>query len=374
MFLIGGEIDRLESEQCTLRFHLYKDQSKTQNVPKINLSEGLKAIVNIIRGSLPDDTNNRINAVGVRVVHGGEFFSDATLFSPKLVESLISLRDLAPLHNQSSVMTLQTIMEILPNTPIVGVFDTSFHKTLPEIASAYSLPKRLGEFHRYGFHGISYQYVLHEIETHLGKRKRIIILHLGNGSSACAIKEGKSVDTSMGFTPLEGLLMGTRSGDIDPGLLFYLLQHTKLSPKELEEILQNESGLLGISGISHDVRDLEKLSHDGNSQATLALDTYAYRAAKYIGGYCAALDGLDTLVFTGGIGENSSMIRLKICASLGFIGIKLDQNLNTVARREKVQNIHSKESTIEVMVVSTNEELQIAKETYSLLQNPSPSS
>lgn len=303
-----------------------------------------------------------IEAVGCRVVHGGAKFLQPTLVDDAVLEEIRALADLAPIHNPLAVEVIEEVGGSLRGVPVVAVFDTSFHQTLPEVASTYAVPAELG-VRRYGFHGISYSYVSKRLQT-LGRSGRVVVCHLGNGASVCAIRDGKSVDTSMGLTPMEGLVMGTRGGDLDPGIILLLLRRG-MNEAEVDELLNHRSGLLGLSGRSGDVRELERAAGGGDARAELALAVFAYRVAKYIGAYAAALGGLDTLAFTAGIGEHSSTMRSRICDSLDFLGIHLDRDLNPAAVSSE-RRISS--GPVDVWVIPTNEELEIATSTALTIQ------
>lgn len=317
-----------------------------------------------------------IEAVGHRVTHGGEHFRRSVLVDDDVLRGIEETIDLAPLHNPHNLKGLLAARAALgPGVPQVAVFDTAFHHTLPEVAYLYALPYQLYRRHRvrrYGFHGTSYRYVAYRYRL-LTKRSReetrVVALHLGNGCSACAIDRGQSVDTSMGFTPLEGLVMGTRSGDLDPAILDYVASKEGLSLNEVENLLNKQSGLLGISGLTNDMRELlaEAKEHD-DRRAQLAIDIFCYRARKYVGAYLAALNGADALLFTGGIGENATVIRARICEGLGWLGVELDPSRNdaTVGGTEGL--ISAASSRVEVWVVPTDEELLIARDTVRVVQ------
>jgi acetate kinase len=314
-----------------------------------------------------------IDAVGHRVVHGGATFTQPTRMTNEKLADLRTLQDLDPLHNPIEVAMIEAALRLLPDAPIVAVFDTAFHQTLPEVAWRYALPRqwsdRLG-LRRYGFHGISYRYVSERLLQSLGRPaagSRLIICHLGSGASICALRDGQSMDTSMGMTPLEGLVMGTRSGDVDPGLLLYLLRSAGMTADSLNDILNRSSGLIGISGHkSGDVRRLEQASIDGDNYAALSLEIFAYRVRKYIGAYAAALGGLDAVAFTGGIGEHSASLREKICTGLDFLGLYIDDTLNQAASgREAILN--GTDAPVSAWVIPTDEQRQIARETHTLV-------
>lgn len=307
-----------------------------------------------------------IEAVGCRVVHGGPRFLEPTVVDDAVLEEIRSLAHLAPIHNPLAAQVIEEVRRSLRGVPVVAVFDTSFHQTLPAVASTYALPAELG-VRRYGFHGISYSYVSKRLHA-MGRDGRAVVCHLGNGASVCAIRDGKSVDTSMGLTPMEGLVMGTRAGDLDPGIILLLLRRG-MSETHIDELLNHRSGLLGLSAASGDMRDLERAAAGGDGRAELALAIFAYRVAKYVGAYAAALGGLDTLVFTAGIGEHSSSMRSRICNYLGFLGVKLDRDLNRAALKSD-RRISS--GPVEVWVILTNEELEIGTSTALTIQRALP--
>jgi acetate kinase len=312
-----------------------------------------------------------IDAVACRVVHGGERFTQPTRVTREVLSAIGELSRLAPLHNPIAVEVLAAVLEKLPAVPVVAVFDTAFHQTMPEVAALYALPLDLARekgLRRYGFHGISHRYVALRLAEHLGRLAppaRWITCHLGNGVSLCAIREGQCIDTSMGLTPLEGLVMGTRSGDVDPGLVLHLLRTEGWSPDEVDELLNQRSGLLGLGGHA-DVRDLTREAQAGNARAVLALDVFAYRIRKYIGAYAAALEGLEAIAFTAGIGENSALVREKVCAGLGWLGLQLDRARNEQPGAGEAC-ISVPGSRPMVWVIPTDEETQMARETVGLL-------
>lgn len=314
-----------------------------------------------------------IDAVGHRMVQGGAQFTGPTRIMPETLRALRGLKALDPLHNPSEVGLIEAAQKRLPQVPNVAVFDTSFHRTLPEVACTYALPRDLSAelgLRRYGFHGLSHQYVSGRLLVCLGREAagtRLITCHLGSGASACALRDGRSVDTSMGMTPLEGLMMGTRVGDLDPGLLLYLLREMKLSAADLDTLLNAQSGLKGVSGLSADVRDLEAASAAGNAPAELALALFAYRCRKYIGAYAAALGGLDAVAFTGGIGEKSAAMRARICVDLAFLGLRLDAGANESAEGKSEARVSAEDAPIAVWVIPTDEEKQIAREVAGVL-------
>lgn len=315
---------------------------------------------------------DEINAVGHRVVHGGEKFVKSVVVTDEVLKELESISDLAPLHNPANIMGIVATRTIMPNTPNVVVFDTAFHQTMKPHAYLYALPYELYENHgvrRYGFHGTSHYFVANRAASMLGKDikdLKIVTCHLGNGASIAAIQNGESIDTSMGFTPLEGLMMGTRSGDIDPAILPYIMKKEGLSLEEVDTILNKKSGLLGVSGISSDSRDIEDGIKEGNKRAIITNEMYIHKIKKYIGAYIAEMNGIDALVFTAGVGENAVDTRLEVCENMDFFGIELDKELNNVRGKERV--ISSENSKVKVLLVPTNEELVIARDTLNLVK------
>ena len=314
---------------------------------------------------------NEIDAVGHRVVHGGEDFSGSVLITDDVLKALRENIELAPLHNPPNLKGIAAAKEHLPNIPQCGVFDTAFHMSMPPHAYLYGIPFKLYKrykIRRYGFHGTSHRYVSQRAADILGKpyeELKIITAHLGNGASMAAIKNGKSIDTSMGFTPLEGLLMGTRSGDLDPSIITYIMGKEELSISEANTMLNKHSGLVGISGESSDMREIEQAVAEGDKKATYAFDVFTYRIKKYVGSYAAALGGLDALVFTGGIGENSIKVRKDVCSNLDFLGIQLDDELNKNAKGECI--VTKPNSPVKVLRIPTNEELVIALDTEQIV-------
>lgn len=319
---------------------------------------------------------SEIAAVGHRVVHGGERFVEPVVVTDEILEEIDKMSVLAPLHNPANIKGIRACMRLMPGVPQVAVFDTAFHATMPDYAYIYALPYNYyTDFgvRRYGFHGTSHKYVSGQALKFLEERGlpresvKLVTCHLGNGCSMTAIVGGRVVDTSMGMTPAEGLVMGTRSGDIDPAVLLYLAREQNATPDEIDDLINKRSGLLGISGISSDMRDIERAAAQGNKRAELALSIFCYRARKYIGAYAAAMGGLDAIVFTGGIGENSAVVRRRICEGLEFLGVRLDDEKNSSARG--FAQISVPESRVWVLVVPTNEERMIARETVKILQS-----
>ncbi len=312
-------------------------------------------------------TVDEIDAVGHRVVHGGERFTDSTLITGEVLAGIERCSELAPLHNPPNICGIKACIKLMPSVPQVAVFDTAFHQTIPKMAYIYGLPYELYQKYgvrRYGFHGTSHKYVAQVAASMMGEHMtdlRIITCHLGNGASLTAIKYGKSVDTSMGFTPLEGLVMGTRSGEVDPAIVPFIMEKEHMDIHEVEEYLNRRSGILGISGRSSDFRDLEAAAAEGDERSQLAIDIFAYRVKKYIGGYASALGGVDAIVFTAGLGENSPSMRDKICSGLEYLGTRIDPDRNQT--RGKAQEISVPRSSVKIFVIPTNEELVIARDT-----------
>lgn len=315
---------------------------------------------------------DEINAVGHRVVHGGEKFASSVVIDDEVLKAIEECNDLAPLHNPANLIGINACRELMPGVLMVAVFDTAFHQTMPSKAYMYGLPYEYYEKYkvrRYGFHGTSHSFVSKRVAELVGKaydETKTIVCHLGNGASICAVENGKSVDTSMGLTPLEGLVMGTRSGDIDPAIMEFLAKKENLDIAGLMNVLNKKSGVYGLSNnLSSDFRDLSEAAADGNEIAELALDVFAYRVAKYVGSYTAAMNGVDNIVFTAGIGENSAIVRTMVCKYLGYLGIEIDEELNGKRGQEII--ISTPESKVKVLVVPTNEELAIARETVALV-------
>ncbi len=320
----------------------------------------------------PISSLEEINAVGHRIVHGGEKFNSSMLITDEVISKIEECIDMAPLHNPPNLAGIKAINELLPDVPQVGVFDTAFHQTMPDYAYTYGIPyslyKKYG-IRRYGFHGTSHRYVSKRACDFLGldySKTKMITAHIGNGGSVCAIENGKSVDTSMGFTPIEGLMMGTRSGDVDLGVVTYLMEKEMIGSASVSTLFNKHSGVLGVSGLSSDMREIEAAVAAGNERAILALNIYEYRIKKYIGSYLTALNGVDVLVFTGGVGENQTGTRQRICESLAFMGVKIDNELNARSRGKEVL-ISTPDSTVKVVVTPTDEEFMIASDTLEII-------
>ena len=330
----------------------------------------LDALVNPKTGAVKSLAE--IDAVGHRVVHGGEKFSDSVVITEEVIAQVEECNDLAPLHNPANIIGIRACQALMPNVQMVGVFDTAFHQTMPEKAYLYGLPYEYYEKYkvrRYGFHGTSHSFVSKEAASYLGidlNNSKIIVAHLGNGASVSAVLNGKCVDTSMGLTPLEGLVMGTRSGDIDPSIMEFIAKKENLDIDGVMDVLNKKSGVAGMSGVSSDFRDLEAAYNEGNKRAIAAVEVFSYRVAKYIGAYAAAMNGVDAIAFTAGIGENTSFVREKIMAYLGYLGIKIDRVTNDKTRGVEAL-ISTADSSVKVCVIPTNEELAICRETVKLV-------
>lgn len=370
--LAKGLVERIGLEGSAL-IHTGKgnEKVKLERVLK-NHKQAIKMVLEALTDSAHGVISSfqDIDAIGHRVVHGGEAFSGSVKIDNAVMAALKRNIDLAPLHNPPNIMGIEACTEILPDVLQVGVFDTAFHQTMPDYAYIYGLPYDFYAKHairRYGFHGTSHRYVAQQAAKLSGKpldSLKIITCHLGNGASVTAVDKGKSIDTSMGFTPLEGLVMGTRSGDIDPAIPFYMMKQLKMTPDEVNDILNKKSGVYGLSGVSSDFRDLEQAEAQGNKLASLALKTFYYRVTKYIGAYAAAMNGVDILVFTAGLGENSPETREAVCANLSFLGVVIDKQKNIVRGKEVDLSVDG--AKVRVMLIPTNEELMIARDTVAI--------
>ncbi|WP_077533538.1 acetate/propionate family kinase [Massiliimalia massiliensis] len=329
------------------------------------LTTGEKAVV---------ESLSEIAAVGHRIVQGGKYFSESVLATEEVIDRIASISDLAPLHNPAHVLAIRACQKVFPQgTPQVVVFDTAFHQTMPPKAYMYGLPYEYYEkyqIRKYGFHGTSHRFVTGRLGELIGgvEDKKIVTCHLGNGSSIAAVDGGKCVDTTMGFTPLDGLVMGTRSGAVDPSVILYIMKHENLSPDQMNDVLNKQSGFLGMSGVTSDSRDLIKASEEGSDRAQETIDKFRYQIRKYIGSYAAAMGGLDAVVFTGGIGENSDELRHDVCADMGVLGIKLDEEKNVELNRHEGK-ISAEDSRVQVWIVPTNEELLIARDTKRIVES-----
>ena len=335
---------------------------------KAAIKEVISALTDVKIGVI--DNMGEISAVGHRVVHGGEKFSDSVIIDDDVMQAIRDCIELAPLHNPPNIIGIEACQQIMPETPMVAVFDTAFHQSLPKHAYLYALPYEIYEKYgvrKYGFHGTSHKYVAERAAVMLGKplnELKLISCHLGNGASVCAIKNGHSIETSMGFTPLAGLAMGTRSGTIDPAVVKFLMENENLSLREIDEYLNKKSGVLGISGVSSDFRDLHAAADSGNDRAQLAIDIFCYRVKKYIGEYAAVTNGIDAVIFTAGIGENNEIVRENVLRDMEYIGIRVDWEKNQVKGKEL--DISAPDATVRTLVIPTNEELAIARETLKL--------
>lgn len=361
--LIGTFIQQKNDKNIKIRI------DKDINDHQKGIEEILRLIINPEFGAL--DSYDEINAVGHRVVHGGERFVEHMLIDDKVIKGIEDLNNLAPLHNPQNLKGINSSMQVLPDVPQVAVFDTAFHQTIPAYSYMYPLPYSIyvkDQVRRYGFHGTSHYFVANKAYELLGLNKnnsKIITCHLGNGASIAAIENGNSVDTSMGMTPVEGLMMGTRIGDIDAGALIHIMNTEELNLTDLNTMINKQSGLLGISGISSDMRDIHKAIGKGGDRAKLAYDMFIYRVRKYIGSYIAVMNGVDAIIFTGGIGENDWDVRRDVCKGFDYIGLKFNEELNNEMR--EVESILTlDDSKVAVAVIPTNEELVIANETYRL--------
>ncbi len=358
-------------------FLKYKQKDGNKAIKELGLTDhkgAVKAVLDILTDAKDGciKSYSEIDAVGHRVVHGGEKFAKSVLLTDEVLQQVKDCYDLAPLHNPANVTGIEAVEEILPGIKQVGVFDTAFHQTMPAKAFMYALPYKYYEedgVRRYGFHGTSHRYVSQRVCEILGvdpKEVKIITCHVGNGGSITAIEGGKSVDTSMGLTPTEGLMMGTRVGDVDPGALTFLMKKHNLTADDLQRVINKESGVGGVSGVSSDMREIEAAVNAGDPRAKLALDMYEQRILKYIGAYAAEMGGVDIIVFTGGVGENQTGLRSNVCKPLAFMGVKLDEDLNAKTRGTDTI-ISTPDSKVKVVVVPTDEELMIARDTEAIV-------
>lgn len=371
--LAEGIIERIGIENSFLKYETKDGRSIKIEKDIPSHKKGIELLIEKLLSKEYGILNDmdEIRAVGHRVGHGGEEFSQSVLIDDGVMKEIEDLCALAPLHNPANLMGIKVCQELMPETPQIAGFDTAFHQTIPEKAYTYAVPYEYYEKYgvrRYGFHGTSHGYVAERAAVMMGENiedLKIISCHLGNGASISAIKNGKSIDTSMGFTPLEGLVMGTRSGDIDPAIIPFMMDKENLTASEMENILNKKSGLFGVSGISSDMRDIEKAAKEGNKQAKIALDIFNYRVKKYIGSYSAAMGGIDAVVFTAGIGENAIETREEILTGLEYLGIKVDKEANNIRGQEQI--ITSSDSIVKAMVIPTNEELVIAKDTQRIV-------
>lgn len=371
--LAKGGIEKIGLPGAFIKFNAADGSKKVieQDIPEHTVGVELifKVLTDPVDGALK--SLDELDAVGHRMVHGGEKFAKSVILDEEVLKAFEACNDLAPLHNPANLKGVAAVTALLPEIPQVGVFDTAFHQTMPAKAYMYALPYEDYEkygIRRYGFHGTSHRYVSQRACEFLGvdpAKTKMITCHIGNGASITAILDGKSVDTSMGLTPTEGLMMGTRVGDVDPGALVYLMERTGIDAQGLQKVINKESGVLGLSGISNDMRDIEAGIEAGNERAKLAMDMYEYRILKYIGAYTAVLDGVDVIVFTGGVGENQCGTRAKICRHLNYLGVTLDEEKNRVRGEEIV--ISGADSKVKVVVIPTDEEMMIARDTAEIV-------
>ncbi|MBA4602606.1 acetate/propionate family kinase [Thermoactinomyces mirandus] len=373
--LASGLVEKIGTESAIIKHKVPGREEKIITAEILDHRVGMKKVLDLLMD--PEEgvisSADEVTAVGHRVVHGGEDFSGSVIIDEAVRQALRRNIDLAPLHNPPNLLGIDAAQEQLPHAVHVGVFDTAFHQTMPDYAYMYAIPNvlyRKYKIRRYGFHGTSHKYVSEKAAKFVGKPLedlKIISCHIGNGASITAVQNGKSVDTSMGMTPLEGLMMGTRCGDIDPAVVPFVITKEDLTLSEVNSMMNRHSGLLGVSGVSGDMREVTEAMENGNDQARLAIDMYVYKIKKTIGAYVAAMNGIDILLFTAGVGENASMIRERVCEGLTCFGIKLNRALNE-ERSKEVRRISTPESKVDVLVVPTNEELMIAKETKKLVK------
>jgi len=375
--LAKGLLEQIGEPESRLTHRSRDEQGNTADIsrslPVQNHKSGFQVIGEVLNESGAVRNSGELYGIGHRVVHGGEAFQEPALIDEKVIATIRELIPLAPLHNPANLTGIEVALQFAPNVPQIAVFDTAFHQSIPPRAFRYALPHDLYQDHkvrRYGFHGTSHGYVAKQAARYLERALdslNLITLHLGNGASVTAIAKGKSVDTSMGMTPLEGLIMGTRSGDLDPAIIFYLGRKTGFSPDEIETLLNKNSGLKGICGVN-DMREIAQLADTGDASARLAIEMYSYRIKKYIGAYYAALGRVDALVFTAGIGENAADIRLRSCTGLSGMGIEVDEDKNSLKTSE-VREIQRTKSSVRILVIPTDEELEIAEQTVEKIMS-----
>ena len=372
--LVKGNYERIGEKNSSLRLNV-KENKTVIDYPVKDYDEAIEVILKLLMSKECGviESLDEINAIGHRIVHGGEMFSDSVIITDEVIQKIEECSVLAPLHNPASVRGIMSCKKYLPNKPMVAVFDTAFHQTMPKKAYIYPIPYEYYEkykMRKYGFHGTSHRYIAERVAEIMKKDEselKIISCHIGQGASICAIDGGKSVDTSMGFTPLAGIPMGTRCGDIDPSIVYHIMKRENKTPDEMDKILNKESGAYGISGVSTDFRDIEEELLKGNERAILALENAAYKIAQYIAQYIVSLNGVDVIAFAGGVGEKGIEERERICKYLEVFGAKLDIEKNQVKGSER--EISSQDSKIKMFVVPTNEELMIAKDTLRLISN-----
>ncbi len=372
--LAKGLCDRIGIDNSFIKQTRGSEDAIVINKVLKNHKDAIEAVISALTDDKIGVIKNmyEISAVGHRIVHGGEKFNSSVIIDEKVMDAVRDCIEIAPLHNPPNIIGIEACQQIMKDVPMVGVFDTTFHSSMPDYAYLYALPYDLYEkygIRKYGFHGTSHKFVSERAAELLGKpisELKIITCHLGNGSSICAVNKGKSIDTSMGFTPLQGLAMGTRSGTIDPEVVTFLMDKEDLTLKGVSNLLNKKSGVLGISGVSSDFRDLQAAAREGNDRARLALDIFCYGVKKFIGEYIAVMNGVDAIVFTAGVGENDSNIRKNILNNMDFLGIKIDDEKNQVRGQEI--DISAAGATVATLVIPTNEELAIARETTRLLK------
>ncbi len=372
--LAKGLCERIGIDKSSITYQSDKCEKMTKEVDMPTHNEAINAVISALTDEKTGVINDmsEVKAVGHRVVHGGEYFSSSAIVDEDVLEKIEKCNYLAPLHNPANVIGIKACMKIMKDTPNVVVFDTAFHQTMPEEVYLYGIPREYYEKHkirRYGFHGTSHSYVSKRVAQIMNKpveEFKTIVCHLGNGASICAVDGGKSVDTSMGLTPLAGVMMGTRSGDIDPGILEVLAKMENKDVSEITNILNKKSGVAGLSQVSSDFRDITKAIEEGNAVAKSALDAYIRTVVRFVGAYVAVMNGVDTIVFTAGVGENNSAVRAGVVKHLKYLGVELDEEANKIRGEEKL--ISTADSKVKVYVVPTNEELAIARETVELVK------
>lgn len=372
--LAKGLCERIGMDESSITYESIQCDKRTREVEMPTHNEAMNVVISVLTdeetGVIQD--MSEVKAVGHRVVHGGEFFSQSVLVTEDVLDKIEQCNYLAPLHNPANIIGIKACMDIMRDTPNIAVFDTAFHQTMPEKAYLYALPREYYDkykIRRYGFHGTSHSFVSKraaEIVEQPYTKLKTIVCHLGNGASICAVDCGKSVDTSMGLTPLAGVIMGTRSGDIDPGIIEVIAQHTKKNISEIINMLNKESGIAGLSSVSSDFRDIIKAIDEGDENAKSAFDAYVHNVVKYIGSYVAVMNGVDIIVFTAGVGENNGRVRAAVCERLGYLGIEIDDKANEKCGEEIM--ISTPDSKVKVYVIPTNEELAIARETVEILK------
>ncbi len=372
--LAQGGVERIGLDEAFIKVTLANDQKKIIMADLPTHKEGVALVFKVLLdaeiGALK--SLDEIDAVGHRIVQGGDLFEKSCIVTPEVEKGIESLIDLAPVHNAGHLRGIRAVNELMPNVPQVTVFDNAFHSTMPDYAYLYAIPYELYQkYHvrRYGFHGTSHRYVSKRACEFLGldyNNTKIITCHIGNGASMAAVKNGKVIDTSMGLTPLAGLMMGSRSGDIDPSAVTYLMEKLGKQPQEMADFLNKESGVLGITGISSDMREVEAAQREGNERAILAMKMYCYRIKKYIGAYAAAMNGVDAIVFTAGVGENQTGMRMDACSGLEYLGVKMDEERNNCRGIEQV--LSADDSKVKVVLIPTDEEIVIARDTKTLVE------